>query len=192
MPAWLLPIVVVNTAGAAANAYFFIAWGLAALLFAIPGAVATSLFAEGSHREAHLSRDVRRSLMLLGCLLLPAMAVMLLIGDRLLGLFGQEYSAAGTAVLRVLVLAAVPVAVNLLYIGISRVRKRLRGVVLVSGGVAVGTLGLSYLLIPSLGTVGPAVGWLVSQSLVALAVLPSVLGSLRSAPAAPSVEGKGG
>ena len=162
------------------HAHFFISWGLAALLFAIPGAVATSLFAEGSHREEHLGRDLRRGLALIGVLLLPAIALLLVLGGRLLLLFGEGYSAEGTRVLWALAPSALPVAVNVVYLGIARVRKRLRDVVLLTGATAVGTLALGSALIPPLGILGPAVGWLISQSLVALVVAPAVLRVLRS------------
>ena len=48
-PTLVLPIMVVNLLGAEQNAYFYVAWVIGGLLFAIPAAVSRSLFAEGAH-----------------------------------------------------------------------------------------------------------------------------------------------
>jgi O-antigen/teichoic acid export membrane protein len=190
LPTWLLPIMVVNVLGGEANAYFYVSWAMASLLFAIPLATSTSLFAEGSHQEKMLTRDVRRSLKLILILLLPAIAIMLAAGDKLLLIFGREYSVEGAKLLWILAPSAVPVSINLVYLGIARVKKRLKDIVLVAAAVAVGTLGLSYALIPHLGILSPGVGWLVAHTVVALAVLPRLRSSLRTAPS--PVAGDGG
>ena len=181
-PSWILPILVVNLLGGEANAYFFVAWGMAGLLFAIPTATSMSLFAEGSYDEKFLGRDVRRSLGLIALLLAPAIVVMLVAGDKLLLLFGREYSSEGTRVLSVLAFSALPMAINLVYLGIARVRKRLRSIIVVAATVAFTTLILSYLLVPRLGILAPAVGWLVSHGVVALVVVPTIWKDLRSEP----------
>ena len=181
-PAWILPIMVVNLLGAEANAYFFVSWAMAGLLFTIPLATSMSLFAEGSHREDRLARDVRSSLKLIAVLLLPALAVMLLAGDKVLLLFGREYSQEGTKLLWVLAPSALPLSLNVVYLGIARVRKRLKDIILLAAAVALATLGLSYALIAHLGILGPGVAWLASQSVVALAVLPRLGKFLRPEP----------
>ncbi|MEK7281491.1 MAG: oligosaccharide flippase family protein, partial [Chloroflexota bacterium] len=91
-PSWLLPLLVVNMLGSEVNAYFYLSWAMASLLFVIPLSAATSLFAEGSHQKGYLARDAMRSLKLILVLLLPAIAVMVVAGDKLLLLFGREYS----------------------------------------------------------------------------------------------------
>lgn len=173
-PQWVLPIMVVNLLGATANAYFYIAWGVVNLLFAIPGATSMSLFAEGSHQTEHLRRDLLRSLKLTAVLLIPAMLIILAIGDKILLLFGSEYSMGGAHLFWFLVPSALPMSVNVLYLGVARVLKRLKDIALVAGCIAVGTLTLSYFLLPHLGISGAAVAWLTAQSLVALAVLPKL------------------
>jgi O-antigen/teichoic acid export membrane protein len=182
LPTWLLPIVVVNVLGGEANAYFYVSWTMASLLFAIPLATSTSLFVEGSYQEEMLTRDVKRSLKLTVILLLPAIVIMLVAGDKLLLIFGREYSVEGAKLLWILAPSAIPVSVNLVYLGIARVKKRLKDIVLVAAAVALGTLGLSYALTPHLGVLGPGVAWLAAHTVVALAVLPRLRGSLRTVP----------
>jgi O-antigen/teichoic acid export membrane protein len=171
----LIPIIVINTLGARANAYSYVGWGAAAPLLAIPDAVATSLFAEGTHKEEALASNVTRSFKMAFCLLLPAVMAILLVGDKLLLLFGKDYSQETTSVLRVVATSALPITVTAIYLGIAQVRHRLKPLVLVPAATAVGTLVLSDALAKPLGILGPAVAWTAMHGVVALAVLPSIL-----------------
>ena len=180
LPTWLLPLMVVNLLGGEANAHSFVSWAMAGHLFQIPIASCQSLFSEGSHCESFLARDVTKSLKFIAVLLLPAAAAMLVLGDKFLLVFGREYSVEGGKLLAVLTISALPLTVNVVYLTIARVRQRLNSLIRASAAVAVGTLTLGYLLIPSTGILGPGIAWLVSQSLVAAVVLPSILRLLKS------------
>ncbi len=159
------------------NAYFYMAWSMAGLLIAISEATSFSLFAEGSHVEEQLSSDLRRNLKFMALILLPAVINFVLVADKLLLVFGREYSEAGTHLLWLLSPASLPASLNLLYLGVVRVEKKLKNVVLVTGGIALGTLVLSYVLLPHLGILG--VGWLATQIGVALAVAPKLIKRLK-------------
>jgi O-antigen/teichoic acid export membrane protein len=171
----LIPIIVVNVLGARANAYSYVGWGAAAPLLAIPDAVAVSLFAEGAHKEESLASNVKRSFKMAFFLLLPAVVTIFVVGDKLLLLFGQDYSQETTSVLRVVATSALPATVMAIYLGIAQVQHRLKPLVLVPAAMAVGTLALSDMLTRPLGILGPAVAWTVMHGVVALAVLPSIL-----------------
>lgn len=168
-PAYILPIMVVNTLGAEQNAYFYIAWAAGSLLATIPMATSLSLFAEGAHDEKQLGYDLLRSLKLILILVIPAIVAILAVGDKLLLLFGSDYSRNGTRLLWLLAIAAVPMSVNYSYFSVRRVEKKLKGVLALTIFVAVITLGLSYLLLPRLGILGCGVAWLASQVVAALA-----------------------
>lgn len=174
-PIWLLPLMLVTLIGGEANAYSYVTWAIVGHLFQIPIAMSQSLFSEGSHDVSSLARDFKKSLKLTGALLFPAVVVMLVAGDKLLLLFGREYSTEGVKLLWLLVLSALPVSVNVLYLGVARVERRLKNIILVTAGVSLGTLILSYVLIPPLGILGPGIAWMASHSLVAVAVLPSII-----------------
>jgi len=171
-PAWILPLMVLNLISAEANAYFYITWTMAWLLIQIPLWTSLSFFAEGSYEEEKLSVDLRRSLKMIALLLVPAVVILFLLGDKLLLLFGREYSEGGTRLLLLLVPAAIPASINFLYLGIARVKQKLREIILVTGAIAFGTLILSYLLLPYMGILGAGVGWLASQMIVAIVLLP--------------------
>jgi O-antigen/teichoic acid export membrane protein len=174
-PAMLLPLIVLNQLGPEANASFYISWMLGGLLCVIPSGISQSLFAEGSHFEHSLRSDaigaVRTSLLLL----LPLELAALLLADRLLLLFGVAYAEAGATLLRILVLAALPILVNTTYFTVKRIDKQMAPIVALSALIAVGTLGLSLLWMPHLGLESAGVGWLVSQTLAAMLVVLSLV-----------------
>ena len=179
LPGWILPLMALNILSAEATAYFYIGWTMSGLLLAISSSTSLSLFAEGSYKDERLGTDLRRSLKLITLLLLSAIVIMVLLGDQLLLLFGREYSAEGTHLLWLLALAALPASVNLLYLGVVRVEKKLKNILLITGAIAFVTLILSYLLLPWLGIVGAGVGWLAAQTAVALVVAPKLAKRLK-------------
>jgi MatE. len=125
-PSLILPLMVVNLLGAEQNAYFYIAWMIAGLLSAIPGAISQSLFAEGSHFEEKLRENVTKSLKFTFLLLVPAVVVLILLGKWLLLAFGQSYSLNGLHLLWILSISSLPLAINHIYSGIPRVKARLK------------------------------------------------------------------
>lgn len=180
IPELLLPLTVFNLLGSRASAFFFIGWTMAFPLFSISHAVATALFAEGSTNAARLTANVARSFRLLGVLLLPPVLLLLLIGDQVLLLFGKDYSVETAGVMRLIAISSIPVAVNTIYLGIARAQRRLITLLLVPAAMAVGVLVLTNLLTGPLLLLGPATAWLVTQTTVALLILPSLMRLLMS------------
>ena len=72
----------------------------------------------------------------------------------------------------VLAPSAIPVAVNLIYMGVARVKKRLRDMVLLPILITAVTLSLGYWLIPLWGINAPGVAWLCANTGVSLALIP--------------------
>jgi O-antigen/teichoic acid export membrane protein len=167
-PALILPVLVVNLLGAEQNAYFYVAWTIAGLLFAIPGASARSLFAEGAHFEADLRGNVAKTLKFVFILLVPAVIVVLLVGKWLLLLFGASYSASGLMLLRVLSIAVLFFGVNSIYTTTLRIEDRLRELTLILGFITLATLLGSYLVMPRAGLLGIGYVWLAVQGAVAI------------------------
>ncbi|MFC1940376.1 lipopolysaccharide biosynthesis protein [Chloroflexota bacterium] len=178
LPGWILPLIILNVLSAEENAYFFIAWVMTNVLFAISGGASFSLFAEGSHEEGKLGGNISRSIKLIAVLLIPAILIIILFGDNILLLFGKEYPLQGTKLLWILAAAVLPASINFLYLGVARVKKKLKEIILINGAVAFGTLILSYLLLPHLGILGAGVGWLTSQTVMSLVLLLRFRGRL--------------
>ena len=175
LPAMIYPLLVVNVLGAEANAYFYIAWAIASMVFMIPHALSFSLFAEGSHNEETLPSNIKKSLKLSIAILLPVILVVCLIASTLLLFFGEGYSQNAEALVVVLVLSTIPLTVNYLYITANRVTKNIKRVISVSSVIALLCLCLSYFLMLELDIVGVGLGYVIGQSVVAIIVLIPLL-----------------
>ena len=163
----LLPLMVVNILGAETNAYFYIAWSIATLLFIIPASLSLALFAEGSHREELLWANTLKALKLCLVILIPAILLIFALGDKLLLLFGEVYSQNATTLLWILALSVFPLSVIHIFLSIKRVQKDMKSIIGVSAATMCFTLGLSYLLMTKMGIIGVGIGWTVGQAIVA-------------------------
>lgn len=168
-PNLILPLMVVNLLGGQMNAYFYVTFMIAEILFVIPTAVSQSLFAEGSTKKESVEGYVRDSLKIIYILIIPAIVVVFLLAGKLLLLFGQEYSDNGSELLKVFALSGIFLGVNMIYITILRLEKKVREIIAISGFLALGILGLSYFLLVSTGSI-VAVGysWLVMQGIISV------------------------
>ena len=95
----------------------------------------------------------------------------------LLRIYGPAYSHHTTRVLQLLALSAIPNAVTLTYLNITRVQRRMKAVIVTTACLAVGVVFIAITLAPIIGIAAVGVGWLVSQSVVAMVLL---LGELRT------------
>jgi len=168
LPGFVLPIVVVNRLGAASNAYFATAWTMSTLLTLMTSAIAASLLAEGSHDEAGLRQHTWSSLKMIFLLVTPVVVLLLVLADKFLLLYGGAYTQYAASLLRWLSVAALPMAVNTVYVNVQRVRKNFKPVILISASITVFVLVLSYLLMPGWGINGVGVAWLVGQGVIAV------------------------
>jgi O-antigen/teichoic acid export membrane protein len=178
-PTFILPIMVVNLVGAEANAFFYIAWAIASVLFWIPVGTSLSLFADSSHDTDRLGQNFRGSLKLTFLILIPAIILIFLIGGKILHLFGGGYSEGATKLLWILGLSAMPLSINAMYFGLKRVEKKMKGVISSSAFITAATLVLSWFLMPRIGILGAGVAWLSSQTVVSLVIVCSRLRSSR-------------
>lgn len=170
LPTFLLPIMLVNLATPELAAYFYVAWMIAGILFIVPQAVATSLFAEGSHFQDRFSGDIRKSLRLILVLVTIGIIALFFFGNILLFLFSADYSENAFDLLRILAISAVFVSINGVYFTIKRVEKKVAPIILISAFITIMTLIVAYVLVPPLGLIGVGIGWIASQGLVSLAI----------------------
>jgi O-antigen/teichoic acid export membrane protein len=167
---YVLPVMVVNLLNTESNAYFYIAWTMGGVLTTIAGATTISLFAEGSFDEKKLVADVWRCLKMTFILVIPATIIVFLLANKLLLLYGTDYSLNGTMLLRIMCISTLPQSLNSVYMSVLRVKKRTTTLILLTVVIAVITLIFSYLLLPHIGITAPGIGWLISQSVVAVYV----------------------
>ena len=167
-PHLVLPLMVVNLLGAGQNAYFYITWIIATLLFSIPSAVAQSLFAEGAHFREELWSNVTRSLKFVFIILVPAVILALLFGNWVLLLFGEGYSESGLQLFRILCVSSLFIGVIRVYTGTLRVEDRMRELAFIYGFRAAATLVGSYFVMPIYGMVGIGYVWLAVHAVICL------------------------
>jgi thiamine kinase-like enzyme len=96
----------------------------------------------------------------------------------LLQVFGSNYVAESTTLLRLLSLSALPSIVVTLYLSMARVQRRMRAMVVVQGTLCLLVVTLGFWLLNRYGIEGLGWAWLISQTLVALLLL---LTQLRAA-----------
>ena len=158
-PLLLVPLIVLDRDGAADAGYYFVAFQLASLLYAVSYAVAESLLAEGSHPETSLRRLAQRSAVLVG-IFTSAGAVVLAAGSHLiLLLFGRDYSDHASVAFAILALSAPAVALNTWASTLLKVTKQLSAMIVSNIVYTVVIVGLVWLWArQGLGSV--ALAWL--------------------------------
>lgn len=167
-----LPILVVAILGATQNAYFYIAFTIVATLELLADNIVTALTVEGihaSHRLRELTRAVGRRFLVL---LLPATLLLILAAPIALLFFGRTYADHGTTVLRLLALASIFRGAIWLYMAVARIQGRGLVLLAVSAATSIGTLVFTSVFAHLWGLNGVGFGWLVSNVLVAIVVVP--------------------
>ena len=94
------------------------------------------LFAEGSNEESLLWPNTTKSVKLYLLILVPAIAVLFALSDRVLLLFGSSYSKSGVTLLGILALSAIPVDIDFIDLSVMKVRRNTKGVIVLSASVA--------------------------------------------------------
>jgi O-antigen/teichoic acid export membrane protein len=171
VPGLVLPIIVLNLLGAKSNAYFYMAWTMSSILTMIPMGVSVSLLAEGAYDETKLKTHVKSSLKMITILLIPAAVIIWFLANQLLRLYGGLYAENAVTLLRWLVIAAFPSAINIVYFNIKRVQKIMKPVIILTAFMAFIAISVSYLLLPRLGINGVGIAWLSAQSAIAIVVV---------------------
>lgn len=177
---YILPLMIINILGAESSAYFRIAYGVADLLFMIPVAVTMALFAEGSRDPEKLHTNVLKAIKVIFLLLTPAILLVLFLGDKILLLFGSEYSGNALKLLWILALSSIPFAINELYVMIKRVELKVKPVVYTYSGIIIPVLGGSYILASKIGLTGVGFSCILGQGVVAIFISTLIIRWLRS------------
>ena len=164
----LLPVIVTQTLGARATAYFYIPWMLYTGLQLIPQNMALSFMVEASANRSRTADYYRSAWQQSLRLLLPLVALLLVGAPWLMALFGDDYAVEGSTLLRILVVAILPNLYTALYLSLARVENRSHRLIVVQGAICLLTLGLTTLLLDTFGITGVGMAWLAAQSVVAV------------------------
>jgi O-antigen/teichoic acid export membrane protein len=178
-PNYILPLMVLGISGAEANAYFYIAFSMSMLVSMIPLSVAMSLFAEGSNESEKLCSNTIKSINFTFILLLPLLAVILLLGDKILLLFGKAYSENAFTLLSILVLSSIPLTITEIYISIKRVQEEVKPLIYLFTFTTIFIILCSYLLTLRIGLIGAGVGWLLGWTIAAVLIAITLVKQFR-------------
>ena len=171
----LVPVLVaVRIADVRLTAYFYMAWMVGGILDLVGINMAMSLTVEGSFDASTLAGNCRKALRKIAAILLPCAALTALLAHWGLGLFGPGYATHGAPVLELLAVATLPRAVTEVYLGALRAQSRTSLVAIIQGSRSVLMLGLTVVLVTSMGPVGAGLAAVLSQGAVALVILPGL------------------
>jgi len=177
-----LPLLVLVRLGPSTSAAFYVAWTVSLALDLVAANVGLSLTVEASHDAAALAGLGARATRRVMGILVPVVGGVLLGAPLLLRVFGQDYPAESSGVLRLLVLGSLPKACVVTYISLARSRGQVGVIWRLQMATAVLVLGGSLLLMAPLGVLGVGIAWLTAQAAVACWVFPRLWRMLRGAP----------
>lgn len=166
-PPLLYPLIIVNLLGSEANAQFYITWMIANILFILPSAISTSVFANASNNIGG-EKIIWKAMG--GCLLgvVPGIIPFVILSPYILNIFGHSYATEGGNLMFWLLLSAIPYTVNTFIIVYYRVIKRLLAVFILSSVIALLSLLLIVVFGKSYGLNGIGWGWAAAQFLGAV------------------------
>ena len=168
-PSALLPVLVTARLGAGANAHFYMAWMTASVLFMVSPAVASAFYAERTNEAGRSASLPRAALVVLAVIGAPATGLFLA-GGWILALFSPAYAVGGAALLKILVLAAIPDAITNLAVAHWRSAGALRRCLRLNLMMAACCLTLTWRWLPTFGIEAAGYAWLAGQGLGALTV----------------------
>jgi len=167
IPTLILPIIIIDHLGAAAAGYYYLAFMIINLLYTVSGSVSQSLFAEGSYAESALYNLIKRSLIILVAIMVPAGLVLALFGPWVLNIFGKSYSAGGGDVIAILAIAAPAVAAYNLGNTILKIRQQMYSVFAISVVYSLAISGLTLYWVDK-GLIWVAIAWTVGNAIAAI------------------------
>jgi O-antigen/teichoic acid export membrane protein len=173
-PTLVLPVVVTILLSPTANAYFYIAFMVAGLVFAGPSTLALTLYAVGSRDLDKLTATVRFTLRLSLLGGLAALVVVMAFGGRILGLFGPGYEVESFEPLLILTAGVFPLIIRSHYVALSRVQALTASSMRLVGPAAALQLGLSVLGALMGGLMWLCLGWVAGACLEAALMVPRV------------------
>lgn len=176
----LLPLIILERAGAASTAHFYLSWNIAYALYFISTNMGMSLVTEGSRNPQELAHYSLQTLKQTLGLIVPAVVLIVVLAPYILRLYGPNYATEAVSLLRLLTLSAIPYVFVVVHNSVARVRRKVLNILLVYGALCTVVLGCSYLLLSSHGIQGVGVAWLLGQSLVAGTLLLTELRQLWS------------
>jgi O-antigen/teichoic acid export membrane protein len=164
-------VLLLNTLGPRASAFFSISWVITTMLMVISTNMGASIVVESAGDLARLGSAARTVLRHTGGLLVGAAAVLVLAAPLVLRVFGEDYPEHATTLLRLLALSTVPNLVMATALAAARVQRRAGMVMAIYITVSAMVFGGALVFVPRMGLSGMGMAWLTAQTLMATALL---------------------
>ncbi|GAB2948611.1 hypothetical protein GCM10023080_004120 [Streptomyces pseudoechinosporeus] len=180
---YLVPVIVAAQVSSADNAYFYIAITIGGTVNLLAINMGASLTVEGSHDPARLAANTRAALVRMARIMLPVGAILFFGAPFVLGVFGQGYADAATPLLRWFAVGGVLRVVMETYFAVLRAQSRTAGLAWLQGLLCVLVLGLTVILLPTMGLTGAGVAEVAALAVIVAIASPRLYRVIRTAPA---------
>ncbi len=183
---YLVPVIIASQVSSADNAYFYITTTIGGTVNLLAINMGASLTVEGSHDPAQLAANTRAALRRMARIMIPVCGLLFLLAPYVLHVFGADYSAAATPLLRWFAVGAALRVVMETYFAVLRAQSRTAGLAWLQGLLCVLVLGLTLLLLPRMGLTGAGVAEISSLAVIVLIAAPKLWRVVRTAPPVPA------
>ncbi|MFI6878115.1 lipopolysaccharide biosynthesis protein [Streptomyces sp. NPDC050400] len=183
---YLVPVIIASQVSSADNAYFYITTTIGGTVNLLAINMGASLTVEGSHDPAQLAANTRAALRRMARIMIPVCGLLFLLAPYVLHVFGADYSAAATPLLRWFAVGAALRVVMETYFAVLRAQSRTAGLAWLQGLLCALVLGLTLLLLPRMGLTGAGVAEISSLAVIVLIAAPKLWRVVRTAPPVPA------
>jgi O-antigen/teichoic acid export membrane protein len=171
LPPVVTPLIMTGMLGTEESAIFSIVWMIGALFFTVSPSVSNAVLSSTANRgEVVLKKRMIEASILVTVLMLVPMIFVFIFPDLVLGFFGDAYIA-GSMLLILLALAALPDAATNIAVAYLRLKHDFKPATFLNVSMGIATLLLIVILIPFVGINAPGLAWLVSQGIGSIVIL---------------------
>ena len=161
LPSLLLPLIILSRFGPSQSAYWYTAMAIASMLYQLPGSVAKALLPETSHRPAERKMLIRRSAIVIGCVMTPVLVIAYFAAPIVLAILGHRYSLEALAALHLLIISGVMSSINFVSGTVLYIAKKTFVITIINAVDAVIVIGLT--LAWAQNTTDVAVYWVIGE-----------------------------
>jgi O-antigen/teichoic acid export membrane protein len=179
LPILIVPLIILDRIDASTEAYYYVSYQLATLLYQAVFSVEQSFLSEGAGVKGLSGAVLKRSIRILLTLCIPAFILVTLFGHQLLSAFGSKYANNTGIILIPLAAAVFPIAAANWFTTVLRLVTTRLGPIVWSNGVSAAVIiGVAWVLAPR-GLVAVAMAWPIGCTAGAVVVGVPAIRALR-------------
>jgi len=168
LPDSVLPIIILNQLGAQAAAYFYIAFTIANLLYTIVFSTAQATLAEASHDEERVAVHMRRGILIILALLIPAIIGVIVLTPFVLEMFGPTYRENATMLINILAVSGIVIAFYSVLATYFKLTHQLKAIVAMTAANSLAIIVFALILTKPHGLIGVGWAWLLGSIVAVL------------------------